>query len=82
MVDVIWSPKFEEEFRKTRDSAIKRKVIKQIEKISRNPEIGKPLRYLLKGERTVYIKPYRLIYKLEGTDLTLLRFEHRDVVYD
>jgi len=39
------------------------------------------LRYDLKGERTVYVKPYRLIYAYQETVLYLLRFEHRKEVY-
>ena len=54
---------------------------KQIDKVTASPDFGKPLRYDLKGERTIYVKPYRLIYKVDGDKLTLLRFEHRDEAY-
>ena len=37
------------------------KLKKQILKILENPEVGKPLRYT-RGERTLYIKPFRLSY--------------------
>ncbi len=57
------------------------KLEKQIKKITENPDFGKSLRYNLKGEWTVYVKPYRLIYKVEGDKLILLRFEHREEVY-
>jgi mRNA-degrading endonuclease RelE of RelBE toxin-antitoxin system len=46
-----------------------------------NPDFGKPLRYGLKGEWSIYVKPYRLIYKVEDERLILLRFEHRKEVY-
>ena len=51
-------------------------------KIYENPDFGKPLRYGLKGEWSIYVKPHRLIYKVEGDKLILLRFEHRREVYE
>jgi addiction module RelE/StbE family toxin len=63
------------------DNSLLDKLYKQIEKIILNPEVGKPLRYDMKGERTIYVKPYRLIYKVEGETLFLLQFSHRKSVY-
>ena len=78
---VIPTEKFEREFKKIKDERLKEKLKKQIIKITENPNFGKPLRYELKGEWTIYVKPYRLIYKIEDDKLILLRFEHRDDVY-
>lgn len=80
--EVILNTTFEEEVKKIKDGLIKERIRKQIVRIVKNPEVGKPLRFDLKGERTVYLKPYRLIYKIDGYKLTLLRFEHRKEVYD
>ncbi len=55
---------------------------KQIVKVIQGPETGKPLRYNLKGERTVYVKPYRIIYTFAHNILYFLRFEHRRDVYE
>lgn len=74
--------KFEDDVKKIKDKSLKDKLQKQIYKITKNPGFGKPLRYGLKGEMTIYIKPYRLIFKVEGDKLLLLRFEHRRNVYD
>ena len=82
MVKVTFSDIFEKDFRKIKNVAIKENVKKQIRKLLDNPEIGKPLRYNLRGERTLYIKPYRLIYALKSDEILLLRFEHRDDVYN
>jgi len=79
--EIIWTQKFEDDFKKVRDKATQEKLEKQIKKISENPDFGKPLRYDLKDERTIYIKPYRLIFKVEADKLILLRFEHRKEVY-
>lgn len=78
---VVYTLKFEREFKKVKDNKVKEHLKKQVEKIIENPDVGKSLRYDLKGEMTMYVKPYRLIYKLEGETLFLLRFEHRKEAY-
>ncbi len=79
--NVVWTEKFERELKKIKDRRVKGRVKKQIEKIIENPETGKPLRFELRGERSIRIPPYRLIYAVEGDTLYLLRFEHRKTVY-
>lgn len=74
------SPTFIKQTKKL-DNFNKEKLKKQINKILENPEVGKPLRYL-RGERTIYLKPFRLIYALNDDELVLLKFEHRKSVYD
>jgi addiction module RelE/StbE family toxin len=81
VVEVVWTDTFKEEVQKIRDNAIKERVKKQIAKVINNPNAGKPLRFDSKGERTIYIKPYRLIYSVSGEVIYLLRFEHRKEVY-
>ncbi|MBI2499567.1 type II toxin-antitoxin system RelE/ParE family toxin [Candidatus Woesearchaeota archaeon] len=71
MVEVIYTEKFEKELKKVD------KAIKQLEKIIENPQIGKSLKYNLKGERTVYVKPFRIIYSFFNNTIYFLRFEHR-----
>ena len=56
------------------------KIEKQIKKIIKNPNVGKPLKYK-RGERTLYIKHFRLIYAVRGNEIILLKFEHRKRVY-
>ena len=80
--EIVWTHKFEQDFRKIRDGATQEKLEKQIRKITENPSFGKPLRYSLKGEWSIYLKPYRLIYVVQGDRLILLRFEHRKEVYE
>ena len=79
---IVPTDKFEHDVRKVRDKGLKEKLQKQIEKAAAGPNFGKPLRYGLKGEWSIYVKPYRLIYKVEGDKLILLRFEHRKEVYE
>ena len=79
--EVILTQKFEEDTKHIKDNLLKERIKKHIKKIIERPDIGKPLRYSLKGERTIYIKPYRLIYSIANDTLILLRFEHRKEVY-
>lgn len=79
---IVYTQKFERDVKKIRDNSLKYRVKDQIRKIAENPETGKPLRYGLKGEWTVRISPYRLIYAIQGNTLFLLRFEHRKDVYE
>ncbi len=58
------------------DSELLGKLKKQILKVIENPLVGKPLKYK-RGERTLYIKPFRLVYSVRGSELILLKFDHR-----
>lgn len=78
---VITTNSFEKDIKHIKDKKTKERIKKQINKIIENPEIGKPLRYSLKGERTIRIKPFRLIYTFEEDKLILLRFMHRKEAY-
>jgi len=79
--NIIFTKKFKNEIRERKDHSTKNKIKKKIKKIIDDPEIGKPLRYDLKGEKTVYIEPFRLVYSIMNNDLYFLRFEHRKKVY-
>ncbi|MBI4167704.1 MAG: type II toxin-antitoxin system RelE/ParE family toxin [Candidatus Aenigmarchaeota archaeon] len=78
---IVHTENFEKDVRKIKDKLVKEKLEKQIKKIIENPDAGKPLRYNLRGEWAVRVKPYRLIYKINGDRIILLRFEHRKEVY-
>ncbi|MDP2672537.1 MAG: type II toxin-antitoxin system RelE/ParE family toxin [Nanoarchaeota archaeon] len=62
MVEIRFDKKFTIIFSKL-DNFLKQKIIKQIKKISENPEAGKPMRHDRKGTRELYIKPFRLSYE-------------------
>ena len=63
MVEIIFDDNFKRFFLNIKDNLLKIKIIKQIEKIKKNPEVGKPMRNVRKGTREIYIKPFRLSYK-------------------
>jgi len=72
MVEIRFDKKFKELFSKFRDSLLRTKTKKQIQKISENPEVGKPMRNVRKGTRELYIKPFRLSY---------IYIKEKDVIY-
>ena len=75
---------YRKEFLKTiskiKDTISREKIKKQVEKITEEPEIGKPMRYERKGTRELYIKPYRIAYAydMEEDRLTFLEIYHKD----
>ena len=48
--EIVYTSKFEHEGKKIKDKRVKDRLEKSIRKIVENPEIGKPLSYVLKGE--------------------------------
>ncbi len=62
MVVVAFDNKFKDTFSKIKDKSLKERIIKKIEKLKNNPEIGKPMRFSRKGTRELYISPFRLSY--------------------
>ena len=82
MVIIIPSSKFKKAV-KHLDSKQREKLEKIIKKILNEPDIGKPLKYS-RGERSLRIKPFRIIYSFrkDTETLYLLKFEHRNSVYD
>lgn len=79
MVKIIPSKAFIKNVKRL-DSFNREKLEKQIRKIVENPQVGKPLKYT-RGERSLYIKPFRLIYAIRKEEIILLKFEHRKSVY-
>ncbi len=61
---IVFLPNFQDVLKKLKEPT-KSEVKKKIEKIVKNPKIGKPMRYGRKGTREVYVgsKSFRLSYK-------------------
>ena len=80
MVQVKKEPIFIKKFSKIKDKNLRDSMIKQIEKIILNPEIGKPMKYQRKGTRELYIKPHRLVYVYMKIDdvIIFLDIYHKD----
>jgi len=82
MVEIIPSSEFKKSV-KHLDNSQRDKLEKIIKKILEEPEVGKPLKYG-RGERTLRIKLFRLIYSFrkDTQTLYLLKFEHRKSIYE
>lgn len=80
MVKIIPSKEFIKNI-KGIDLSLRERIEKQIRKIVENQNVGKPLKYK-RGERSLYIKPFRLIYAIRKDEIILLKFEHRKSVYE
>lgn len=80
MVEVEFEDQFKKLFSKLKDSALKEKIIKQIMKLKKNPEIGKPMKYARKGTRELYVPPFRLsyLYIKEQELVLILDLYHKD----
>ena len=80
MVNVTFTDEFKQIFLKIKDSSTKDQILKQIEKIKVNPEVGKPMRYGRKGTRELYSKPYRISYEyIKSQDhVYILDLYHKD----
>lgn len=80
MVIVAFDDSFKKIFSKIRDSSLKERVLKQIEKIRNTPDIGKPMRYSRKNTREIYVPPFRLsyLYIPDESKVLILDVYHKD----
>lgn len=74
---IRFHPSFKKELKKI-DKDLKLRIIKQIKKISKKPEIGKPMMYNRKGTRELYVPPYRLSYIFEKDIVKIIAIYHKD----
>jgi len=80
MTSVEFDASFEKLFSKIKDPVLKEKIIKQVIKLKENPDLGKPMRYIRKGTRELYIPPFRLsyLYNKEQDCIVILDLYHKD----
>ena len=80
MVEIRFDKKFVIVFSKIKDELLRMKIKKQIKKISKNPEVGKPMGNVRRGTRELYLQPFRLSYSyLQEQNLVyILDLYHKD----
>jgi mRNA-degrading endonuclease RelE of RelBE toxin-antitoxin system len=80
MLNADYEQGFLKKISKIKNTAVKAKIKKQIQKIAMNPTVGKPMRYERKDTREVYIKPFRLSYAYieEKQKIIFLDLYHKD----
>ncbi len=81
---IVYSERFSRILQKykKKDSRLFREVENQIEKIIRDPAVGKPLRYTLKNRRRVHIGSFVLVYEFHADQLRFIDFDHHDKIYE
>ena len=83
-MQIIKSASFKKNVKKYRkDRETIKRLQNHIRKIIENPEIGEFLTGQRKGERKIYMPPFRLLYAYSRDEdtLYLLDFDHRDIIY-
>ena len=80
MFEIKYDKLFLKKFSKIKDKNLKKSIIKQVDKIITNPEMGKPMKYSRKGTRELYINPYRLVYTyiVVRNEIIFLDIYHKD----
>jgi addiction module RelE/StbE family toxin len=79
---IEYTKEFRDDIKKIRDKKVKNRIKKIIQKIVDDLGLGKPLKYELKGLRSVKLPPFRIIYEYKDNTVILLKFEHREKVYN
>ncbi len=80
MLKISYEKNFLNKISKIKDSGLKTRIIKQIEKIIENPLIGKPMKYTRKGTRELYVSSHRISYAyfLKDEKIIFLDIYHKD----
>jgi mRNA-degrading endonuclease RelE of RelBE toxin-antitoxin system len=81
-MEILFSDEFKKDFSKIKDQSLRLRIIKQMKKIAAYPQTGKPLRFDLKGHRTLRVPPFRIVYRLEKERIIINCFDHRKDIYD
>ena len=71
---------FDKQFKKL-DAQSRNKVFRVIDKIVKNPDIGKPLQYSLRSLRRIRFDCFRLIYEVKSGTIVLIKIGHRKNIY-
>ena len=66
---------------KRKDQRLFQDIENRIEKIIREPTVGKPLRYTLKNRRRVHVGSFVLVYEFYEGELRFIDFDHHDKIY-
>ena len=68
---------------KNKDSSLYKRVVHKIIAVSENPEMGKPLRNVLRGKWRVHIGSFVLVYTIiqDNKMVIFIAFEHHDKIY-
>ncbi|OPY52191.1 MAG: Plasmid stabilization system protein [Methanosaeta sp. PtaU1.Bin112] len=71
---------FDKKFKKhtRKDGLLNERVIRKLQAVSINPEIGEPKRHAMRGLRSVHVDPFVIIYTIIKDIVLLINFEDHD----
>ncbi len=74
---------FDKKFKKLtkKDGLLKERIIRKLQEISINPDIGEPKRHALKGLWGEHLDPFVIIYMVIKDIILLINFDHHDKAY-
>ena len=78
-----FTPCFEKQLKKfkKRDKILFKQLGKKLKELRKNPEHYKPLRNILKGNRTAHLDPFVIIFNVEEDLITIHYVKHHDNAY-
>ena len=83
IIRITYSTEFEKALKQLikQDRKTFEQLENQIEKVLREPQIGKPLRYTLKNRRRLHVGSFVLVYEFHRNELRFIDFDHHDKIY-
>ena len=81
---LVFSPIFEQAVRrlKKKKPDLVRELVSRFPKLARTPELGKPLKNVLRTYRRIHIEgSFVLLYEIQGSVVRLLDFDHHNKIY-
>lgn len=74
---------FERQFKKLtkKDRALKDHLLKKIDQILSDPEIGEPKSHALRHARGSHVEPYVIVYVFKDNTITFVYLDHHDIIY-
>lgn len=82
--EIVFSVRFETVIRRVKRKSpdLARAIAAHFPKLEREPELGKPLRHVLRTYRRIHIEgSFVLLYEIRGTCVYLIDFDHHDCIY-
>lgn len=75
---------FEKRFKKLtkKDGLLKERIIRKLQEITNNPDIGEPKRHALRGLRSVHMDPFVVAFVVIKDTISLINLDHHDKVYE
>jgi len=80
---IRFTPFFEKQLKKLKkkDKNTFDRLTKKLKEIRQNPEHYKPLRNILKGNRSVHLDPFIIIFDVKENLITVHYVKHHDEAY-